>query len=273
MSWLFSRALVEASSAAISSAGEPSAPSSSTPTPQAFLWRDKTTVAWRRFPSGMMCEPLTDDRGAAVLMSFLAASPARTSAPRARARASKVSDPASGKRWSASWVKYDRNTSSWRTVQCSLVEGLDEFSEIWPRWGMMRDGACSALSMPALLISASASGSWPTLNKMDAHDAWSMQDPEHWEKRRAAKEAEGIRLQFPLRMAVQKWPTPTASDATSGPGKASTAQGGDNLRTAVGGLLNPDWTEWLMGWPIGWTALQPLEMDRFREWSASHGRR
>ena len=33
-----------------------------------------------------------------------------------------------------------------------------------------------------------------------------------------------------------------------------------------GGKLNPDWVEWLMGWPIGWTASKPLEMDRFQSW-------
>ena len=30
------------------------------------------------------------------------------------------------------------------------------------------------------------------------------------------------------------------------------------------GRLNPDWTEWLMGFQIGWTALQPLVTDRCR---------
>jgi hypothetical protein len=25
------------------------------------------------------------------------------------------------------------------------------------------------------------------------------------------------------------------------------------------GTLNADWVEWLMGWPIGWTKLEPLE--------------
>jgi site-specific DNA-cytosine methylase len=27
--------------------------------------------------------------------------------------------------------------------------------------------------------------------------------------------------------------------------------------------LNPSWVEWLMGWPIGWTDLKPLETDKF----------
>jgi hypothetical protein len=29
--------------------------------------------------------------------------------------------------------------------------------------------------------------------------------------------------------------------------------------------------EWLMGWPIGWTALEPLATDRFRRWLEQHG--
>lgn len=30
--------------------------------------------------------------------------------------------------------------------------------------------------------------------------------------------------------------------------------------------LNPDWTEWLMGWPIGWTNIKPLEKEEVEEW-------
>jgi hypothetical protein len=28
--------------------------------------------------------------------------------------------------------------------------------------------------------------------------------------------------------------------------------------------------EWLMGWPIGWTDLKPLEMAKFLEWRQQH---
>lgn len=31
------------------------------------------------------------------------------------------------------------------------------------------------------------------------------------------------------------------------------------------GQLNPDWIEWLQGWPIGWTRLQPITLDE-RSW-------
>jgi hypothetical protein len=35
--------------------------------------------------------------------------------------------------------------------------------------------------------------------------------------------------------------------------------------------MSPMWVEWLMGWPIGWTDLRPLETVRFQQWRASHG--
>jgi hypothetical protein len=56
-----------------------------------------------------------------------------------------------------------------------------------------------------------------------------------------------------LSTAVKLWPTPTASDATGGPGNGG-RDGGENLRTVVGGQLNMDWVDWLMGSPIGWGA-------------------
>lgn len=39
----------------------------------------------------------------------------------------------------------------------------------------------------------------------------------------------------------------------------------------LNGALNPAWVEWLMGWPIGWTDLRPLETDKCREWWHWHG--
>ncbi|MFJ2457994.1 hypothetical protein ACIOVC_05495 [Pseudomonas neuropathica] len=37
-----------------------------------------------------------------------------------------------------------------------------------------------------------------------------------------------------------------------------------------GGHLNPEWAEWLMGWPIGWTDLRPLATDKFQSWQQQH---
>lgn len=60
-----------------------------------------------------------------------------------------------------------------------------------------------------------------------------------------------------LQTAVKFWPTPTANSYT-GAGHQG-RQGGKNLQTAVGGKLNPQWVEWLMGFPVGWTDLEASE--------------
>jgi hypothetical protein len=38
------------------------------------------------------------------------------------------------------------------------------------------------------------------------------------------------------------------------------------LEDQVGGQLNPDWVEWLMNWPIGWTSLKPLKELIWLDW-------
>jgi hypothetical protein len=77
MSWHYSQALVAAYSAANCSAGAPSAPSSGTPTPQAYLSPDRMTAFSRLSRFGMTFAPLTERLGADVLTWFLAGFPAR----------------------------------------------------------------------------------------------------------------------------------------------------------------------------------------------------
>ena len=38
------------------------------------------------------------------------------------------------------------------------------------------------------------------------------------------------------------------------------------------GWANPQFSEMMMGWPIGWTDLKPLEMDKFQQWLAQFGK-
>jgi hypothetical protein len=68
------------------------------------------------------------------------------------------------------------------------------------------------------------------------------------------------------------WGTPKAQDSRH----ALRDRGKGNLGEQVSGLhnggkLNPLWTEWLMGWPIGWTDLKPLEMDKSLYVQQLHG--
>jgi hypothetical protein len=86
MSFVYSRALVEEFSEDTCSDGEPSAPSSENPTPQAYLSPDRMTAFCRLSRFGMTFAPLTDGLGAELLMWFLEASRARTSAQQGKER-------------------------------------------------------------------------------------------------------------------------------------------------------------------------------------------
>jgi hypothetical protein len=71
----------------------------------------------------------------------------------------------------------------------------------------------------------------------------------------------------------QMWPTPQAQDARNVNQTKSAYQTLPKtmLKREGSGRLNPPWVEWLMGWPVGWTDLKPLETDRFQQWQQQHG--
>jgi hypothetical protein len=272
MSWLFSQALVAEYSEANSSDGAPSAPSNTTPTPQAFLWRDKTTDAWNRFPSGMTCEPLMDDRGEALLKSYLAASHAPTSVPPARVPASPASSQDCGPKWRALSARFDRASSSWKTAHCLLSEDLPWSSVTLPKWGMMQDGELWERTTLALRTSGTGAGLWPTPNVPNG--GRTLNHVKDWRGRTAYHN--GKKVQVGLEAAVKMWPTPTASDYRSpnlNPAKRGQVEpaSGHALPARVGGQLNPPWTEWLMGWPIAFTDCAVSATDKFQQWLRSHG--
>lgn len=74
-----------------------------------------------------------------------------------------------------------------------------------------------------------------------------------------------------LATALKKLPTLTAQDAKNCGGPSQMERNTPPLNALAGGPLNPEWCEWFMGCPLGWTELSALETDRFRQWCASHG--
>ena len=54
------------------------------------------------------------------------------------------------------------------------------------------------------------------------------------------------------------WATPTVQDASNNGGPSQHERNALPLNAQVGGALSPDWVEWLMGWPVGWTSLEPM---------------
>lgn len=284
MSWLFSRVLVEEYLAGTCSAGEQSARWNLQPGQQAFLPSDKMTDFSRPSRYGMTFGPLMEDHGAELLTWYLAASLARTSALQEPVKASMENDPVYGQKWPASSMRYDRESRLWRTAQHSLLGGLDEFSETWPRWGLMRNGECWERPTLAPLTAANESGLWPTPTVCGNYN------------RKGASATSGDGLATVVRMfptptatntkanhmrgadkgkpreARNYMATPTARDWRSGKASQATMERNSRpLSEQIGGQLNPNWVEWLMGWPPGWTDLKPLVMDKCRNARLKHG--
>ena len=286
MSWLFSRALVEEYLGDTSLDGEPSAPLSGNPTQQAYCAPDKMTAFSRLSRFGMTFKPLTENLGEELLTLYLGDFHAKTSQLPEKEMDLMESEAECGEKWRASFTKYDPDSSSWKTHQCSLQGDLDEFSETWPQWGLMRDGECweqQTLEQTIRGTEFGLSEKWATPTTMDRLPPKSQQA--------LLKEATFARLG-----RMQNWPTPTAHNAkeTNAPSEytrntpsltatvmmrkwgtpkvqdsrhALRDRGKGNLGEQVSGLhnggkLNPTWTEWLMGWPLEWTDLKPLETDK-----------
>lgn len=84
----------------------------------------------------------------------------------------------------------------------------------------------------------------------------------------------------PTYQEAKRWPTPIVRDSRTVKGgkRAMNAIGSEPLICQVAeteqvtsGRLNPTWVEWLMGWPMGWTDLKPLETAKFQQWLRWHG--
>jgi len=300
MSWLYSQALVEEYLGDISSDGEQSVPSNGSPTQLAYLPPDRMTEFSRLSRFGMMFKPLTEDLGEELLMSYLAAFHARTSQPQEKAQESTESDQGCGEKWRGSFTRYDPDSSLWKTHQCSLLGDLELFSETWPRWGLMRNGECWEQQMSEPRTAERESGfvpngetffhtpnctgldggsnsrkamkkrqeMWPTPRALEIEESYEG----YIDRMKRSGNPKNVGKTRPqnLSMAVKMWPTPVADDTSYR--KEKYAQGGTALSTQAGGKLNPTWVEWLMGWPLGWTDLKPLEMDKFQKWLEEHGR-
>lgn len=281
MSWLFSQALVGEFLAARCSDGEPSAPSSGSPTPRAYLPSDRMMAFSRLSRFGMTFGPLTDGLGTALLTWFLGDFRARTSALPGKAPESTESAADYGGRWRELWAKFDPDTSLWRTLQPSLLGDSDELSVTWPRSGMTADGRCWALEMLGRRTSETGFGSLlPTPCTVDTGSMFN----------RSASAGAALRPTLGAMARFYLWPTPKNSDHRIGipeRNKGSQSLNGrrSNLNDAaastvvkltdrkptdpqvgladqVGGKLNPTWVEWLMGWPLGWTDLKLLVTDK-----------
>ena len=208
-----------------------------------------------------------------------------------------------GEKWRGSFTKYDPDTSSWKTHQCSLLGDLESFSETWPQWGLMRNGECWEQTTLERTIRGTGFGfvpngvdnfHTPNTTGLDGGSnsrralkkrLQNWPTPNAWDGKRGPRSEENLlnkKHQINLITAVKQaereklLPTPNARDwkdgKTSGnrksPGLGVVAH---QLDTQTGGQLNPTWVEWLMGWPLGWSELKPLEMGKSHSVPPPHG--
>jgi hypothetical protein len=299
MSWLFSQALVEEYLAANSLDGEQSVQSNGKPIQQAYCAPDKMTDFSRLSRFGMTYKPLTESLGQELLTLFREDFHAKTSAQQEKAQELMESEVECGEKWHASFVKYDPDLFLWRTHQCSLLGDLDEFLETWPQWGLMRNGECweqqtleqtirgigfgllpnndTFFHTPCTTGIDGGSNSRKALKKrlLPTPDASQRGPTKDYNPQ--AKSQSGRTLQS----FAAKFPTPQASDHRD---RGNMSNPSIQRRVAIGkqimlsqsvhptnGQLNPTWVEWLMGWPLGWTDLNQLEMDKSHYVQQQHG--
>ena len=291
MSWLFSQALVEEYLGDTSLDGEQSAPLNGNNTQQAYCAPDKMTKFSRLSRYGMTYKPLTENRGEELLTLYLADFHAKTLAQPEKAQELKETNPQCGNTWQGSLARLDPSTSLWRTAQCSLLEDLELSLQTFPRWGSMQNGALYQLPILVQTISVKEFGSEPN-NETFFHTPNTTGLDGGSNGRKALKKRmqlptptssigganhnspttiAGKRFGMNLAGYAQKWPTPTAHNAKEINAPSEANRNTPTLAAQVGGTLNPTWVEWLMGWPLGWTDLKPLEMDKSLYVQQQHG--
>lgn len=192
-------------------------------------------------------------------------------------------------------MRYDRQCLCWRTYQASMFDLTMDgqhmgalYSESFPNSGMIVSGQLYQLPTQAHPISANDGGLWPT----PVADGDRTTDYKQGgrslgaEVRRSetlwptptATERSGINPNTGngagLSKVIKLWPTPTARDHKDGTAESCsnvpengllgrTIHEGQNQPNAA---LSPDWVEWLMGVPIGWSSPDPLPEGAWEEW-------
>jgi hypothetical protein len=307
MSWHYLPELVGVSSEVISLVGGPSAPWKRTAIVERCSSDDNGTVCCHCSRSGMISRHSTGSHGVEKWISSLEGSHVKTSRAQVEETESPENDLDFGSKWQESSVKYDLNSCMWKTHRCLFIEDLQSSLVTLPQWGMMQDGVLYRRKTAKRPIDGTGSGYLPTPSAVSygtnqggsagrvgkvRPSLQTMAKQRLWPTPRTAGLDGGSNSRKAAK-ARGMWPTPTQSDGQGGPGQGKKCQGGQDLQTVVQlfptptsnrrtglqshgvnvvtGQLNPTWVEWLMGWPIGWTDLEPLAMDRFQEWLRQHG--
>lgn len=226
------------------------------PVQRPLSWRGWQRRPWIRLLSGTTSPPLTAARGVDAWMESMSVSHASRIRLPAIVRESRTTVGYSQTSFEP-FARYDRCSGSLKTCQASLaLEGLTECSPDWPRSGMMRNGTCFPLKRLEAARSESASSC----------SLWQTPAVDSFRSRGGSRKTEmGLDQQARSNFVRFLWSDQTATpafrcshpDQENPPAGEKSSNAGPNLRRR----LNPTFVEWLMGWPIRWTALAPTVSD------------
>lgn len=237
VNWPCSLGQEEASWEAGSSDGPPDALLRLIPTAAPCSSHDSETEPCPHSPYGTTVRPSMDDHGEDRSTSCLEDSLVRTFPSTEKAQGCLGTDlDLDGKTSPVSSEKLDPRTPSLRTAVTSGPKVLTKCSKTLPTWGMMRDGVLSVVPTLAPHIDAIECGSWATPTVATAQRL-------HWGFSQTGRRRYGAEIEKNMRHDFSTYGKPT-----------------------------PEPFEWLMGWPIGWTDLNPLATDKFQAWLRLHGR-
>ena len=174
MSWLFSQVLVEEYLGDISSDGEQSVQSNGNLTQLAYLQPDKMKEFSRLSRFGMTFKPLMEDLGEELLMSFREDFPVQTSASQDEAQGLMEKTAQCGITWRGWLAKFDPDSYSWKTAQCSFIEESGESLATFPVSGMTRGGLLWEQTRLVRPTKGTERGLWRTPDT-GGGDIWSAQ--------------------------------------------------------------------------------------------------
>ena len=155
-------------------------------------------------------------------------------------------------------ARYDRDTRSLKTYQCSFIEDLNVYSATLPKSGTIVNGRLSEQTMLVHGTEERESGYVPTPDTMNHRDGTKLRKDNNLK--------EGGKHGVSLHHYITMFPTPSANDHkgwSEGHKRANDPTNRLDFRVepekGIGGTLNPTWVEWLMGFPSGWTDLKDSE--------------
>ena len=142
MSWHYLRVQGGESSQDICLGGEPCAPLKSKTIHAEFYCNGKLMDSYLDSLSGTIFAHSMESHGEEKLMSSAVDFHAKTLVPQAKESGLTESVQDFGEKWQGSFAKYNRDTHSLRTHQCSLFEDSTEYCVTLPKWGLMLNGEC-----------------------------------------------------------------------------------------------------------------------------------